>query len=164
MTKPPDERELDEIIKRQWDERLRAEDALPGRYGRRRLERVKQFILRRASAWREARAPIDRDLARYKPTDRELRDYCLAVADNPDFITSEPPLMIYFLAREFLKAKPETWLPQEIADLVDQLHDYGTDLADARHEVADLLGRERRAVAPQRGARRPAAQGIKNPE
>ena len=114
---------------------------------RRRREGVKQFILARPSLWRVIREPIDPVLASLKPTERELRDYCLVVASNPDSITLQDPLMVYFLAREFLKVKPEMWSPLEIADFVDQLCDNGMDLAGARHEVAELLGRERGAVA-----------------
>ena len=50
--------------------------------------------------------PIDPVLAPLKPTERELRDYCLVVASQPGSITCEDPLMVYFLAREFLRSDP----------------------------------------------------------
>jgi hypothetical protein len=145
MTDRPDEHDLMDAIK-QWREREFGLDHLPPAQQKRRRQIVKQWIVRRGLAVATLREPIDPGLSQCRPTERELRDYCLAVASAPDLLASEDALMTYFLAREFLKLKPEAWPPQEIADLVDGLVDSGTDLTGARRKVADLLGRERRAI------------------
>ena len=145
MSDPPGEHDLMDAIK-QWREREFGLDHLPPYQAKRRQEIVRQWILRRGLAAARLREPIDPGLSEFRPTERELRDYCLAIASAPDLIASEDALMTYFLAREFLKLKPEAWSPQEVADLVDGLVDYDRDLTAARHEVADLLGRERGSV------------------
>ena len=67
MTKPPDERELDEheldALVKQWAEgTFGIGSASPEEQSRRR-EIVKRWILSRGLAWKEIRKPIDPDLA-----------------------------------------------------------------------------------------------------
>ena len=138
--------ELDAFIK-QWAEHQFGIDHAPPAAQKRRRALVKQWLMRRATAWAAFRKPIDAELSALQPTERELRDYCLSVASNPSSISSADELMTYFLARQLLKLKPEWWSPQEIADLIDKLVDNKMEVTAARREVAEVLGLEIGAVA-----------------
>ena len=97
MSDPPGEHDLMDAIK-QWREREFGLDHLPPYQAKRRQEIVRQWILRRGLAAARLREPIDPGLSEFRPTERELRDYCLAIASAPDLIASEDALMTYFLA------------------------------------------------------------------
>jgi hypothetical protein len=131
-----DETDLARIVGRITTSRKNARAAL-----------IRQWQIQFAQTRLGGAVNLDGDLSAYEPTEREQRDFCQMVIDDPRLLNANVLPMVFFVARTFCQRVPRRPpSAPEIAALVNRLAGSLPSLGAAYRSAARLTGKSEGAV------------------